>query len=69
MPNNSGRPFIMSLFFFIAGFGLVFNWWWIGAIGLLGVIVTLILRSQERDEGHYIPAEEVERTEAALGRF
>ncbi|WP_027724945.1 cbb3-type cytochrome c oxidase subunit I [Tuberibacillus calidus] len=69
MPNNSGRPFIMSLFFFIAGFGLVFNWWWMGAVGLLGVAVTMVLRSQERHDSHYIPAEEVQRSEAALGRF
>jgi cytochrome aa3-600 menaquinol oxidase subunit 1 len=59
----------MSLFFFIAGFGLVFNWWWMGAVGLLGVAVTMVLRSQERHDSHYIPAEEVQRSEAALGRF
>jgi cytochrome aa3-600 menaquinol oxidase subunit I len=69
MPNNSGRPFIMSLCFFIAGFGFVFNWYWMAVPGLIGVAICLILRSQEVDEGRHIPAEEVQQTETALGRF
>jgi cytochrome aa3-600 menaquinol oxidase subunit I len=69
MPKNSGLPFIMSLFFFIAGFGLTFNWFWMGAVGLLGVGLCLILRSFDYDTDYYIPAEEVRRTEASLGRL
>jgi cytochrome aa3-600 menaquinol oxidase subunit 1 len=69
MPKNTGRPFIMGVFFFIAGFGFVFNWFWMGAIGLIGVVITLIARSQERDTEYEIPAEEIRRTESALGRL
>lgn len=69
MPKNSGRPFIMSLFFFIAGFGLTFNWVWMGVIGLVGVALTLLGRSFDYDSEYYIPVDEVERTEAALGRL
>ncbi|GIM46386.1 cytochrome ubiquinol oxidase subunit I [Collibacillus ludicampi] len=69
MPKNSGRPFIMSVFFFIAGFGLTFNWIWMGVFGLAGVAICLLLRSFEYDTDYYIPVDEVKRTEAALGRL
>ncbi|GGH85546.1 cytochrome aa3-600 menaquinol oxidase subunit 1 [Pullulanibacillus pueri] len=69
MPNNSGRPIIMAFFFFVAGFGLTFEWIWVGAIGLFGVLITMVLRSFENDTGHHIHKEEVERTEREAGRI
>lgn len=69
MPNDSGRPIIMSVFFFIAGAGFVFEWWILAIIGLAGVLVTMALRSFEYDDHHYIPVEEIEKTEAAAGRL
>ncbi len=68
MPKNSGRPFVMSFFFFIAGFGFVFEWYVPAIIGLLGVVVCLWQRSFEYDYDYHIPAEEVIRHEAAFGR-
>jgi cytochrome aa3-600 menaquinol oxidase subunit I len=68
MPNNSGLPFIMGAFFFVAGFGFTFGWVWMAVIGLIGVAGTLIARSFDYNTDHYIPVEEVERTEAAFGR-
>jgi cytochrome aa3-600 menaquinol oxidase subunit I len=69
MPNNSGRPIILSTFMFIAGFGFVFEWYVFVVIGLLGVLICMLLRSFEFDYDHYIPVDEVERTEKALGRL
>lgn len=68
MPNNSGLPFIMGAFFFVAGFGFTFGWVWMAVIGLIGVGGTLIARSFDYNTDHYIPVDEVERTEAAFGR-
>ena len=68
MPKSSGRPFMLSVIFFIGGFGLVFNWYALGFLALLGVLVSLLLRSLEYDTDYYVPIEEVEHTEAALGR-
>ncbi|MDQ0188623.1 cytochrome aa3 quinol oxidase subunit I [Alicyclobacillus cycloheptanicus] len=68
MPKNSGRPFVLSAFFFIGGFGLCFGWIWMAVIGLLGVLACLLFRSLEYDTDYWIPAEEVEHEEAALGR-
>jgi cytochrome aa3-600 menaquinol oxidase subunit I len=68
MPNNSGLPFIMGAFFFVTGFGFTFGWVWMAVIGLIGVAGTLVARSFTYNTDHYIPVEEVERTEVALGR-
>jgi cytochrome aa3-600 menaquinol oxidase subunit 1 len=69
MPDNSGRPILISLAFFVAGFGLVFGWIWMAIIGLVGVILGLVLRSFENDEGHHIPVDVIERTEREAGRL
>ncbi|MCL6516996.1 cbb3-type cytochrome c oxidase subunit I [Alicyclobacillus sp.] len=69
MPKNSGVPFLMGLCFFIAGFGFTFGWMVVGALGLLGVLACLAHRSLDQHPDHDIPAEEVRRTEAALGRL
>lgn len=68
MPNNTGLPFIMGAFFFLVGFGFTFGWVWMAVIGLIGVAGTLITRSFTYNTDHYIPVDEVERTEAAFGR-
>jgi cytochrome aa3-600 menaquinol oxidase subunit I len=63
MPSNSGVPFIMGSFFFVLGFGMVFDWMWMAIIGLIGVFGTLIYRSFEYDDGYYVSVEEVIKTE------
>ncbi|GAA0134823.1 cytochrome aa3 quinol oxidase subunit I [Paenibacillus sp. YSY-4.3] len=66
MPNNSGQPFILGMIFMIFGFFMVFNWWVGAVIGAIGIFVMLIVRSFERDRGHYIPVKEVVATEERL---
>lgn len=73
MPKNSGIPFVMGVFWFIAGFFLtmetVFSWMLIpGVIGLIGVGLCMFARSFDYDTDYYIPVDEVKRTEASLGR-
>lgn len=66
MPNNSGQPFILGMIFMIFGFFMVFNWWVGAVIGAIGIFVMMIVRSFERDHGHYIPVKEVVATEERL---
>jgi cytochrome aa3-600 menaquinol oxidase subunit 1 len=68
MPNNSGRPFILGVLFFIAGFGLTFHWLWMAIPAGIGIAMCLFIRSFEDDHGYHIPLEEIEYTEASLGR-
>lgn len=65
-PKNSGIPFIMGFCFFVAGFGLTFEWIWMGALGLLGVGICLFARSFQYDTDYYISVAEIKKTEAAL---
>lgn len=66
MPRNSGIPFVMSMFWFTAGFGFVFDWVWMTVAGLTGVAVCMLVHSFNYNTDYYIPVEEITRTEAAL---
>ena len=63
MPNNSGVPFVLSVFFFILGFALVFSMWYLAIFGLAGVFGCMIHRTFEKDPGYHIHVEEIEETE------
>ncbi|WP_270180532.1 cytochrome aa3 quinol oxidase subunit I [Alkalihalobacillus sp. CinArs1] len=63
MPSNSGVPIIMSTFFFISGFGMVFSWHWMSIAGLIGVLATMVMRSFDYDKGFYVSVEEIEKLE------
>ncbi|MCL6452989.1 MAG: cbb3-type cytochrome c oxidase subunit I [Alicyclobacillus sp.] len=69
MPKSSGRPFILSVFFFIGGVGLVFGLLPLDIIAGLGVAFCLFRRSFEYDTDYYIPVDEVVETETTLGRL
>lgn len=66
MPSHSGRPFLMSVFFFISGFGLVFSWWPMAILGGIGVLLCMVLRSFEKDHGYYVSVQEIEQRERSL---
>lgn len=66
MPKNSGIPFIMSVCWFVVGFGLVWDWLWMAIPGFIGVAACMLARSFSYDTDYYIPVDEIERTEAAL---
>ncbi|GMX65000.1 cytochrome aa3 quinol oxidase subunit I [Paenibacillus elgii] len=66
MPKNSGIPFVMSMFWFAAGFGFVFDWLWLTVSGLVGVAVCMLVHSFNYKTDYYIPVEEIKRTEAAI---
>src|SRR5699024_10382283 len=66
MPNNSFLPFIMSLGFFIAGYGFIYQTTHpIAYIALYGgmalAIGAMIVRSVKDDLGYHIPVEELEK--------
>jgi cytochrome aa3-600 menaquinol oxidase subunit 1 len=63
MPSNSGRPFLISIAFFFAGFGLVFKWFTLAIVAAVFIILGLILRSFDDDDGYYISVDEIKRTE------
>lgn len=66
MPRNSAIPFVMSTFWFIAGFGFVWDWMWMTIPGLIGVVICMIARSFTYNTDYYVTVDEIERTEPAL---
>ncbi|MCM3574056.1 cytochrome aa3 quinol oxidase subunit I [Mesobacillus subterraneus] len=67
MPNNSGLPFILSAFFFVFGFAMVFSMWTLAILSALGIFGCMLYRSFEKDHGHYISVKEIKETEKKLG--
>ncbi|NKJ01631.1 cytochrome o ubiquinol oxidase subunit I [Novosphingobium sp. SG707] len=65
MPRNTGAGFIISAFAFVLGFAVIWNIWWLAALGLFGMIGTFIARSYDRDTDYWVPAAQVEQIEKA----
>jgi cytochrome o ubiquinol oxidase subunit 1 len=65
MPKNTGAGFIMGMFSIVMGFGLIWHIWWLAILGLAGMIVSFIFRSNNDDIDYYVPSHEVHETESA----
>ncbi|GAJ28856.1 cytochrome o ubiquinol oxidase subunit I [Acidomonas methanolica] len=61
MPKNTSAGVFIGVFAFLIGFGAIWYIWWLAALGLLGVMATIILRSANLDIDYYVPASEVQR--------
>ncbi|MFC3804337.1 cbb3-type cytochrome c oxidase subunit I [Cohnella sp. GCM10012308] len=68
MPKNSGTPIVMSLFWFILGFGFVFDWLWLIVPGAIGIAATMLYHSFNYDTDYYVTVDEIKKTEAQAGR-
>ncbi|AXY21226.1 cytochrome o ubiquinol oxidase subunit I [Komagataeibacter saccharivorans] len=63
MPKNTACGFLIGAFSFVLGFGAIWYIWWLAAVGLIGVIATVIARSANNDVDYYVPVSEVVRIE------
>ncbi|MCM2674615.1 cytochrome aa3 quinol oxidase subunit I [Alkalicoccobacillus plakortidis] len=63
MPSNTALPFVMGCFMFLVGFGLVFEWFWMGIVGGIGIFACMAFRSFDYNDGYYVSVEEIEETE------
>ncbi|GBQ44548.1 MULTISPECIES: cytochrome o ubiquinol oxidase subunit I [Komagataeibacter] len=63
MPKNTACGFLIGAFSFVLGFGAIWYIWWLAAVGLIGVIATVIARSADNDVDYYVPVSEVARIE------
>jgi cytochrome c oxidase subunit 1 len=69
MPSPSYIPILMSLGFFIAGFGFIArDNYAMGILGLVVVIIAMFMRSFDYDHGYHIPVEKIEKTEATANK-
>jgi cytochrome o ubiquinol oxidase subunit 1 len=65
VPKNSPMGLIIATFAFLFGFALIWHIYWLAIIGLLGVIISVLVRTSDEDSEYVLPAEEVEKIEAA----
>jgi cytochrome o ubiquinol oxidase subunit 1 len=63
MPKNTPMGLIIAAFAFLFGFGAVWHILWLVAVGVIGIIVTLLIRTTDDHTDYVIPAAEVERIE------
>ena len=69
LSRNTPVPFFLGGAFFVMGFGLVFSWWWIVALGFAGVLATLVQSWFDYDHGKPVDADEIRLNEAKHGRL
>jgi len=65
LPRNTGMGIYISAFGFLAGFGLVWEIYWLILLGLAGVIACLIVRSLDRNTEYTLSAEKVKELDEA----
>ena len=63
MPRNTSAGLFVGLFSAVTGFSLIWYIWWLAALGLLGVVATVILRSFDTDIDYILTAAEVAEME------
>lgn len=63
MPKNTGVGVIVGAGSFVFGFALIWQIWWLAAVGLVAMVITIIIRSYDDSTDYYVPAAEVERIE------
>ena len=45
------------------GFGVIWHMWWLVGVGLLGIVVSVIVRGSDDNTEYIIPVEEIARIE------
>ncbi|GAB6968027.1 cytochrome o ubiquinol oxidase subunit I [Komagataeibacter kakiaceti JCM 25156] len=68
MPKNTACGFVIGAFSFVLGFGAIWYIWWLAAVGLIGIIATVIARSANNDVDYYVPVSEIVRIEQEHSR-
>jgi cytochrome o ubiquinol oxidase subunit 1 len=65
MPKNTGTGVILAGISIAMAFGLIWYMWWLAALSFVAIVVVAITHTFNYHRDYYIPADEVERTEAA----
>jgi cytochrome o ubiquinol oxidase subunit I len=63
MPRNSPVGIIIAGFAFVIGFAIIWHIWWLAGLSLLGLIVTVIVRSTNEDTEYTISASHLAKAE------
>lgn len=62
--KNTGTPIVLGAFALVIGFAIIWHIWWLAAIGLLGLILTLVLRLTNDNYERLVTVDEIKKIEA-----
>ncbi|HSX02164.1 MAG TPA: cytochrome o ubiquinol oxidase subunit I [Candidatus Saccharimonadia bacterium] len=65
LPKNTPLALVIAAWAFVFGFAFIWHIWWLAAVGLAGVIITLVMRSLDEEPEYTLTAAEVKRRETA----
>ena len=63
LPKNSSISVFIGAFSLMVGFAMVWHIWWLGGIGLLGVVISIMVRMSDDSTEYKLFASEVEKIE------
>jgi cytochrome o ubiquinol oxidase subunit 1 len=66
LPKNSGAGFIIGIFALVFGGAIIWHIWWLMVIGLIGGIVTTIVKVTDDEPDHKLSAAKVAKHELKL---
>lgn len=66
MPKNSPMGMVIALFAFLFAFAMVWHILWLGVIGILGAILSIIINSTKEDTDYVLKAAEVAAIDKSL---
>jgi cytochrome o ubiquinol oxidase subunit 1 len=64
MPSNTAVPVIIGVLAMAFGFGMIWRIWWMAGAALLAIIVAVIARSFDKNQGYILTAEEIAKLES-----
>ncbi|MDF7674496.1 cytochrome o ubiquinol oxidase subunit I [Acetobacteraceae bacterium ESL0709] len=68
MPKYTGVGAVMGLFTVLMGFALVWHIWWLAGLTFLGLILSVVYRSDDLDVDFYVPVSEIQANEDAFAK-
>ena len=68
MPKNTAAGMVISGISAVVGFALIWHMWFVAGLSFAALLVAIITHTFNYKRDYYIPADEVERTEAEFDR-
>ncbi|HET8991811.1 MAG TPA: cbb3-type cytochrome c oxidase subunit I [Candidatus Saccharimonadales bacterium] len=66
LPKNTPAGLFIASFAFLFGFGMIWHIWWLVGFGILGIILTILIRTTSGEHEEKITVAQLEAVEAGL---
>jgi cytochrome o ubiquinol oxidase subunit 1 len=64
LPNSTAVPFLIGALSAVFGFAITWRIWWLSIASLAAIVIIIIIRSFDKNEGYVLSAEEIARLES-----